>query len=429
MPENPVFLFCEQKIHFMGLFKRSKNTNKPLIRQILDLVPRWMLTHCTEKHKSDKGCSKYRTYDQFVALTFGQLNKCFTLSDISTGIGISETFISDLGLCQSPARSTMSDGNKKRGYQVFETLYYRLLSHYARVLSQHGQKDVIQEIKDKSIKLIDSTTISLCLSMFDWAKFRTAKGGIKIHTCWDDAMMIPDMVNISEAKVHDSKGLVQMVYPKDTVIVEDRAYFDFGLMLQRTAAHNIFVTRIKTNTQYETIEENEQPEGIEQDILKDEIIQLTGKKAIETGMDKIKLRLVHVYKEDENKVIEIISNNLDWSARTIADLYKKRWDIELFFKAIKQNLQIKTFVGTSENAVKSQIYIALISYLLLQLISRTIAKKSYAFSSFVEKIRMCLYFYLTLDYACNQVGEGAKRVRRNTKIDFDVGKDLFSIKI
>lgn len=114
----------------MGLFRRTKNNNKPLIRQILDLVPRWMITRCTEIHQSDKGCSKYKTYDQFVALTFGQLNKCFTLSDISTGIGISKIFISDIGLIQSPARSTMSDGNKKRDYRVFESLYKRLLSHY-----------------------------------------------------------------------------------------------------------------------------------------------------------------------------------------------------------------------------------------------------------------------------------------------------------
>jgi hypothetical protein len=410
----------------MGLYRRTKNNNKPLIRQILDLVPRWMLTRCTEMHKSDKGCSKYRTYDQFVALTFGQLNKCLTLSDISTGIGISKTFISDIGLSQSPARSTMSDGNKKRGYQVFESLYNRLLGHYKHVLAKHGQANVIEQIKGKSIKLIDSTTISLCLSMFDWAKFRTAKGGIKIHTCWDDTMMIPDMVNISEAKLHDSKGLSQMVFPKNTVIVEDRAYFDFSLMLQRTAAENTFVTRIKANTQYKTVKENDQPDDREQDILKDEVILLTSKKAEDTGMDKVKLRLVHVYKEDENKVVEIISNNLNWSARTIADLYKKRWDIELFFKAIKQNLQIKTFVGTSENAVKSQIYIALITYLLLQLIERTIAQKSHAFSNFVEKIRMCLCFYLSLDYACNQVGEGAKRAQEQTKIDFDVGRDLFS---
>lgn len=314
-----------------------------------------MITRCAEIHQSDKGCSKYKTYNQFVALTFGQLNKCLTLSDISTGLGISKIFIRDIGLSQSPARSTMSDGNKKRDYLVFESLYNRLLGHYKQVLIKHGQTNVIEEIKDKSIKLIDSSTISLCLSMFDWAKFRTAKGGIKIHTCWDDTMMIPDIVNISEAKLHDSKGLSQMVFPKNTVIVEDRAYFDFALMLQRAAAENTFVTRIKTNTQYKVVKENDQPDEVEQDILKDEVITLTSKKAEDTGMDKVELRLVHVYREEDGKVIEIITNNLNWSARTIADLYKKRWDIELFFKAIKQNLQIKTFVGTSANAVKSQI--------------------------------------------------------------------------
>ena len=197
--------------------------------------------------------------------------------------------------------------------------------------------------------------------------------------------------------------------------------------VKRIAAQNTFVTRIKSNTQYKTLTEKDQPDDSEQDILKDEVIMLTGDKAIKEGMDNVKLRLVHVYKEDENKVIEIISNNLEWSARTIADLYKSRWDIELFFKAIKQNLQIKTFVGTSQNAVKSQIYIALITYLLLQLILRTVAKKNSAFLNFVEKIRMFLYFYLSLDYACNQISEGAKKVSIQIAVDFDVGKDLFSI--
>ncbi len=410
----------------MGLYRRSKNTNKPLIRQIIDLVPSWMLNRCAAECNSNKGCSKYKVYDQFVALTFGQLNKCLSLSDISTGIGVNTKLIADLGLTQSPARSTMIDGNKKRDFRVFEMLYNRLLGHYGRILARHGQPNVIAEIKGKTIKLIDSTTISLCLSMFDWAKFRTAKGGIKVHTCWDDAMMIPDMVNITEAKLHDSKGLTKQVFSKDTIIVEDRAYFDFKLMLQRVAAENTFVTHIKRNTLYETIEELSLPDEADQDILKDEIIKLTSKKAKETGMDKVELRLVHGYKPDENKVISIVTNNTDWSGRTIADLYKKRWDIELFFKAIKQNLQVKTFVGTSENAVKSQIYVALITYLLLQIVERTISKKSHAFSNFVEKIRMCHCFYLSLDYACNQVGEGVKRVREQTKIDFDVGKDLFS---
>jgi IS4 transposase len=176
-------------------------------------------------------------------------------------------------------------------------------------------------------------------------------------------------------------------------------------MLNRIAAVNTFVTRIKNNTVYETIEEIELPDNENEHILKDEIIQLTSAKAKESGISEHKLRLVHVYKEDENKIIEIITNQLEWDALTIFKLYKKRWDIELFFKAIKQNLQIKTFVGTSENAVKSQIYIALITFLLLELIRRTIPKKLPAFSNFVEKIRMSLCFYLSLDYVCNAMKE------------------------
>lgn len=396
----------------MAFFRRSKNTNKPLLGQILNLIPSHLIRNEVHKHKSDKGCSKYKTYDQLVALIFGQLNKCYTLSDISCGLSISGTFLSSIGLRQSPAKSTMSDGNKKRTSKVFESLYYRLLSYHKELLKSRHQSHVIEEIKNHTIKLIDSTTISLCLSLFDWAKFRTAKGGLKIHTVWDDQLGLPDMVNISEAKVHDRYGLENSVFEKNTIIVEDRAYFDFELMLARIKADNIFVTRIKTNTLYQILQELELPNEKDQDILKDEIIQLSSKKAEETGIKIEKLRLVKVYKEDENKVIEIITNQLDWSARTIADLYKKRWDIELFFKAMKQNLQIKTFIGVSENAVKSQIYVALISYLLLELIKRFYCDKKTAFSNFCEKIRICLMHYLTLDYVCNNLKPIVKKVEK-----------------
>lgn len=196
-------------------------------------------------------------------------------------------------------------------------------------------------------------------------------------------------------------------------------YFDFPLMIKRIRAGNVFVTRIKENTVFNSVEEKELPRGTDQDLLKDEIIELTSKKAMETGIGTQKLRLLHVYKEDEGKVIEIITNQLDWSARTIADLYKKRWDIELFFKAMKQNLQIKTFIGTSENAVKSQIFVALISYLLLQLIKRSHCDNKTAFSNFCEKVRICLMHYLTLDYICNELRPVVKKVKKPP------GKTLF----
>jgi hypothetical protein len=399
----------------MGLFKRSKNTNKPIIRQMLDLIPAFILQGSINKYNSDKYCSKYFTYDQLVALTFGQLNKCQTLSDISVGLGVSETYIQDIGLKQSPARSTMSDGNKQRPWQVFESLYHALLKHYGGVMRSQHRSHLIKELEGMSIKLIDSSTVSVCLSMFDWAKFRTAKGGIKIHTCWDTALQLPDVINISEAKVHDSQGFGNQIFAANTIIVEDKGYFDFEVMKKRTDAKNIFVTRIKDNTVYESVTELELPDDKDHHILKDEIITLTGKAARDIGFHTYKLRRVVVYDEKGNQTIEIITNQLEWEAATVAALYKMRWDIELFFKALKQNLQVKTFLGTTENAVKSQIFVALICYLLLQLVSRTVCKVKPAFSNFVEKIRICLNHYCTLDYVCNQIKQGAHRVKQKKR--------------
>jgi hypothetical protein len=345
----------------MGLFTRNKSNKKPVIKQILELIPPFLLGGSITQHQSDKFCSKYKTHDHLVSQMFGQLNKCQTLTDISTAIGVNTTFIADLGLKQSPARSTMSDGNAKRDWHVFETLYYKLLSHYKGLLLRHGKNRDIEEIKGKVVKIIDSTTISVCLSLFDWAKFRTAKGGIKIHTCLDEALMLPDLVNISEAALHDKRGHPQTVFAPGTIIVEDKAYFEFSLMMQRINADNTFVTRIKDNTVYESICEKQLPVDKDQHILKDEEIKLTGKKAREVGIDQVTLRRIVVYDSEKDLQLELITQNLEWAAATIAALYKARWDVEIFFKQLKQNLRVKTFTGTRENAVKSQIYIALIT--------------------------------------------------------------------
>ncbi len=221
--------------------------------------------------------------------------------------------------------------------------------------------------------------------------------------------MLPDLVNIGEAKVHDSKGFGQTVFPKNTIIIEDKGYWDFDVIRQRAVAGNDIVTRIKENTAYEVVEELELPDDDDQHILLDEIILLKGKKAVEAGIDEIPFRRVVAYHEEKNTTIEVFTNNLSWKASTVAGLYRRRWDIETFFKLLKQNLNVKTFVGTSPNAVKSQIFVALITYLLLELLRRVTAKRETAFSNFVEKIRICLPFYLPLDYVINQIRPCAQR--------------------
>lgn len=154
----------------MGLFRRNKNNNKPVIRQIIDLIPPHLIQKAIQIHKSDKGCSRYKTYDQLVAYLFGQLNKCHTLEDISVGIGASKTFIKDLGLKQSPAKSTMSDGNKKRTYKVFESLYMNLLSYYNHLLKNHSDRKVLEEVKTQTIYLRDSIIIIVFVVVTAWKK-------------------------------------------------------------------------------------------------------------------------------------------------------------------------------------------------------------------------------------------------------------------
>jgi IS4 transposase len=345
-------------------------------------------------------------------MMFGQLNKCLTLREIAQGISVTPEFIKDIGLEQSPAKSTMSDGNGKRDWHVFECLFLELLKYYRTFFARRDGYQVIKEIEGKTVKIVDSSTISLCLNLFPWAKFRTAKGGIKLHTSMDEADMIPDIVYITEAKVSDRRGVDDFRYEKETIVVDDRGYFDFKLFRTRIDDKNWFVTRIKDGTLYETVAENELPDDKDQHILIDETIRLTGNAAVEAKINNEILRRVVVYVPEKNDTIEIITNNLEWEASTIAALYKRRWQIEVFFKLIKQNLQIKTFLGTSENACKSQIYVAMTTYLLLELIRRTISKTYHCFGHFVCLIRVCLLQYNQLDYIVNEIKIVVQKARK-----------------
>jgi len=215
-------LFQQKRVINQELFmttKLGKKSDKPIFKQIIDLIPRNLFRKSVNKYQSDKHCHKYFTYDQLVSGLFGQLNRCLSLREIALGIDQSPEFLADIGLKQSPAKSSMSTGNSKRNYQVFEYLYYSLVKHYKSSLHNCPGREVIKEVEKYAIKIVDATIMTVSLGLFSWAKYRTAKGGIKAHVSLDEAIMVPDIINISEAKLSDRRGVDNFRYPKDTIVV------------------------------------------------------------------------------------------------------------------------------------------------------------------------------------------------------------------
>lgn len=251
--------------------------------------------------------------------------------------------------------------------------------------------------------------MSVCLNLFNRVKYRTAKGGIKAHVSLDEATLLPELVCITEGGVSDRRGSDNFRYEAGTM-VDDRGYFDFKLFIQRVADKNVFVTHIKNNTRYELVSEKKLTNKNSTAIIKDEIIRFNSKKAEKASLKDKDLRRVAVYIAEDDRSIDIITNQLYWSADTIAELYKCRWKIETFFKLIKQNLQIKTFVVTNPNACKSQLFVDLISYFLLELIRKAISKLKHRFGYFATLI-IFLMHYNGLDYVVNEIKDEVKKSR------------------
>ena len=258
----------------------------------------------------------------------------------------------------------MSYQNKHRDHSIFKSYYFSLLESLGQ---QAGFKQVKFRIKTK-IFLLDSTTISLCLSLFDWAKYKTAKGAVKLHTLLDYDGNLPVYVNITDGKTADNKGAYDVPLHKGSVIVADRFYNDFSLLNVWDSNQFSFVTRHKENLQYTVIKENILPENRNKNILIDEMIELKTPKSKKAYPEK--LRRVAVWDEKNEQTIEIITNQMSWTANTISELYKSRWQIEIFFREIKQNLHIKSFIGTTQNAVMIQIWTALITILILKAMAK-----------------------------------------------------------
>ena len=364
-------------------------TNITLFSQIISKLDRSKFNKLVSEKQTDKHCKGFNSWTHLVSMLFCQFAKSQSVRDISNGLRSATGNLNHLGVNRAPSKSTISYQNKNRSSDLFKDYYFQLLES----LGQHPRfKQVKFKIKSK-IFLLDSTTISLCLSLFDWAKYKTAKGAIKMHTLLDFDGNLPAYVNITNGKTADNKGAYDIPLLKGSVIVADRFYNDFSLLNVWDSKGVFFVIRHKENLQYDSILENDLPKNLHQHIMKDELIELKN----ETSKNKYpnRLRRVSVWDEENQQVIELITNQLKWSPNTISELYKSRWQVEIFFRDIKQLLHIKSFIGTSENAVMTQIWTALITILILKALKAQ-SKFSWHLSNLVAFIRLNLFVKINL---------------------------------
>jgi hypothetical protein len=322
-------------------------------------------------------------------MLFCHFAKSQSLRDISNGLRSATGNLKHLGLQLAPSKSSLAYQNKQRPAEMFRSIYLSLLDDLSR--KAHFKQSKFR-IKSK-IYLLDATMIVLALSLFDWARYKRAKGAIKLHTLLDYDGNLPVYVCMTDGKTGDNKAAYQMPVPAGSVVVADRFYTDFTLWNNWDSTRIQFVIRNKENLAYEVLEERPLQSDLHPEILKDERVYLTGPKSkkLYPGL----LRRIVIDVPEKQTTIELITNNLSWTAHTISQLYKSRWQIEIFFKEIKQLLKIKSFVGTSRNAVEIQIWTAMITILLLKYLKHQ-AKYQWHLSNLVGFIRLNLFVKISL---------------------------------
>lgn len=330
-----------------------------IFNQLLHLMPRHDFERLVESHSADKYVKGFTCWRQMITLMYAQIKGHDSLRDIVTGLAAQSGKLYHIGLGRV-ARSTLSDANNSRDWRIYEGLFYKMLGRCKTVTPGHGFKF------KNPLYSMDSTLVALCLSMFEWAKYRKTKGALKIHCLLDHRGCIPSFAVITEGKRHDVKVAKEIDLPllPDSIIAVDRGYMDFSFLHSIHEKGCYFVTRAKENLDFEVT--GQQPMSNKKALVDDLKITLKGhyqKKAYPE-----ELRYIIWHDEESDRLFSFITNNFHLAASTIAAIYKARWQIELFFKWIKQNLKIKSFLGTTQNAVMSQIWVAMCYLLLLAFI-------------------------------------------------------------
>jgi hypothetical protein len=309
-------------------------------------------------HGAEGGSKGFASWDQFVAMLFCQVGAANSLREICGGLATALGKLVHLGVKGAPKRSTLAYANEHRPWELYESVFQQVLK---RCRAEAAMKKRKFRFKNPLISL-DASVIDLCADVFDWAKYRRSKGAIKLHLQLDHQGCLPCWALVTEGRKHEVKVAQTLSFAPGTIVAMDRGYNDYGLFGRWTVAGVFFVTRMKENAQYEVLHRRIGSEY--GSVRRDEVIRLIGAQAERDCPHR--LRRIVVWDEEQQREIVLLTNLPDMAAATVAAIYKERWQIELFFKALKQYLKVKTFVGTSENAVKTQVWTALIAMLLLK---------------------------------------------------------------
>ena len=392
---------------------QSKGTS--LFAQMLQYFNRVEFASVVREYRGDKAVKGFTTWDQFVSMLFCHLAKAQSLREICGGLKSCLGKLSHLGVKSSPTKSNLSYANSHRSWEIYQALFFQLLD---KVQSRWNGKRKFR-FKNK-LYSIDASVIDLCLSIFDWAKFRSTKGAIKLHLVLDHDGYLPCFALITEGAVHEVKALKESIlkafsFAKGSLVVFDRGYNDYKLFSHWIGQAVSFVTRMKTNALYGVVKRNPLPPGTT-NILRDELIYLTGQKAKKECPQM--LRRIEVWDEEHHRVLVLLTNHLQFAASTIARIYKDRWKIEIFFKTIKQNLKIKTFVGTSPNAVKIQLWTALIVILLLKYLKMLSAYAHWSLSNLIALLRFNLFTYRDIEAWLNDPYESPPSLPDTLQLSF-----------
>jgi hypothetical protein len=356
-----------------------------IFSQLLQLFSRIEFQQAVMETKAKRHARGFTCWGQFVAMLFCQLGRAHSLREISGGLRSCEGKLKHLGIT-APCRSTLAYANEHRPWQLYQRIFLQLLD---RCRNQVQGKRKFR-FKNKLMGL-DSTIIDLSVTLFDWAKFRRTKGAIKLHLLLDHDGYLPCFAVITEGKIADVRVAPQLSFAPGTIVVDDRGYNDYALFGQWTTQGIYFVTRMKDNALYEVVGEKEVPQN--RHILRDELIELRGLDAL--NKCPYPLRRIEAYDPETERVLIFLTNQLEFGATTISALYKDRWQMEIFFRALKQNLKIKTFVGTTANAVKIQIWTALIAMLILRFLQLR-SKFHWFLANLVALLRMNLFTHRDL---------------------------------